>query len=32
MEAATKETISKKPKIRLQFGDDYKFVQSVAIS
>ena len=29
MEAATKETISKKPKIRLQFGDDYKFVQSV---
>jgi len=29
MEAATKETFSKKPKIRLQFGDDYKFVQSV---
>jgi lipoic acid synthetase len=32
MEAATKQTISKKPKIRLQFGDDYKFVQSVVNS
>ena len=32
MEASTKQTISKKPKIRLQFGDDYKFVQSVVNS
>ena len=32
MEAATKQTISKKPKIRIQFGDDYKFVQSVVNS
>ena len=32
MEAATKQTISKKPKIRLQFGDDYKFVQGVVNS
>lgn len=32
MEAATKQTISKKLKIRLQFGDDYKFVQSVVNS
>ena len=32
MKAATKQTISKKPKIRLQFGDDYKFVQSVVNS
>jgi len=32
MEATTKQTISKKPKIRLQFGDDYKFVQSVVNS
>ena len=32
METATKQTISKKPKIRLQFGDDYKFVQSVVNS
>ena len=32
MESATKQTISKKPKIRLQFGDDYKFVQSVVNS
>ena len=32
MKAYTKQTISKKPKIRLQFGDDYKFVQSVVNS
>ena len=32
MEASTKQTILKKPKIRLQFGDDYKFVQSVVNS
>ena len=32
METATKQTISKKPKIRIQFGDDYKFVQSVVNS
>ena len=32
MEASTKQTISKKPKIRIQFGDDYKFVQSVVNS
>ena len=32
MEASTKQTISKKPKIRLQFGDDYKFVQGVVNS
>ena len=32
MKAYTKQTISKKPKIRLQFGDDYKFVQGVVNS
>ena len=29
MGITAKRTISKKPKIRLQFGDDYKFVQNV---
>ena len=29
MEITAKRTISKKPKIRLQFGADYKFVQNV---
>ena len=29
MEITAKRTISKKPKIRLQYGEDYKFVQEV---
>lgn len=29
MDATTKRQVTKKPKIRLQFGEDYKFVQDV---